>query len=93
MTISTTKPLDTGEDGLVAHYPFEGNANDATPYNNHGVIGGNPVFENATHPNGGGMNIKFDGDADSVLAANGVQLISDYTTVSFWIRVDGKNNK
>lgn len=90
LTISTTKPLDTGEDGLVAHYPFDGNANDATPYLNHGAIGGNPVFETATN-NAGGMNIKFDGDADSVLVPNGVQLISDYTTVSFWIRVDGKN--
>jgi hypothetical protein len=92
ITIKTTKPLDTGEPGLVAHYPFDGNANDATPYNNHGTIGGNPVFEASTHPNGaGGQNIKFDGDRDSVYVANAVQLISDYTTVSFWIRVDGQN--
>ncbi|MBK9256792.1 MAG: hypothetical protein IPM42_14995 [Saprospiraceae bacterium] len=92
VTIATTKPLDTGEAGLVAHYPFDGNANDATPYNNHGVIGGNPVFEPSTHPLGaGGQNIKFDGDRDSVLVANAVHLISDYTTVSFWIRVDGQN--
>ncbi len=55
--------MDTGEAGLVAHYPFDGNANDATPYNNHGVIGGNPVFEASTHPLGAGkQNIKFDGD-------------------------------
>jgi hypothetical protein len=33
----------------------------------------------------------FDGDADSVVCANAVQLISDYATVSFWIRVDGQN--
>ncbi|MBK9736634.1 MAG: T9SS type A sorting domain-containing protein [Saprospiraceae bacterium] len=92
LTLSTTKPLDTGEAGLVAHYPFDGNANDATPYNNHGVIGGNPVFETATHPLGAGkQNIKFDGDKDSVFVANAVQLISDYTTVSFWIRVDNVN--
>jgi hypothetical protein len=92
ITLSTTAPIDTGEPGMVAHYPFDGNANDATPYANHGVIGGNPVFENATHPGaGGGQNIKFDGVQDSVLAANAVQLISDYATVSFWIRVDGQN--
>lgn len=90
-TISTTLPVDTGEPGMVAHYPFDGNANDATPYLNHGVIGGNPVFEVPTHPNGGGQNIKFDGVQDSVLVPNAVQLISDYTTVSFWIRVDGTN--
>lgn len=94
ITVKTTKPLDTGEAGLVAHYPFDGNANDATPYNNHGVIGGNPIFELASHPAGGGkQNIKFDGDKDSVLVKNSVQLISDFTTVSFWIRVDNVNIK
>ncbi len=92
LTISTTKPLDTGEDGLVAHYPFDGNAKDATPYLNHGAIGGNPIFETSTHANSaGGMNIKFDGNGDSILVTNAVQLISDFATVSFWIRVDGKN--
>lgn len=92
VTLSTTKPLETSEPGLVAHYPFEGNANDATPYNNHGAIGGNPVFESSTHPLGAGkQNIKFDGDRDSVLVQNAVHLISDYTTVSFWVRVDGQN--
>lgn len=94
ITLKTTKPLDTGEAGLVAHYPFDGNANDATPYNNHGTIGGNPVFQTATHPLGAGkQNIKFDGDKDSVLVKNAVQLISDFTTVSFWIRVDNVNTK
>ncbi|MEZ4956159.1 MAG: LamG-like jellyroll fold domain-containing protein [Saprospiraceae bacterium] len=91
LTISTTEPLVTAEPGLVAHYPFDGNANDATPYMNHGVIGGDPIFEPSTHPHGGGMNIKFDGMMDSVLAPNAVQLLSDFTTVSFWIRVDGQN--
>ncbi len=91
ITISTTAPVNTGEPGMVAHYPFDGNANDATPYNNHGVIGGNPVFEVPTHINGGGLNIKFDGAGDSVLVPNAVQLISDYTTVAFWIRVDSTN--
>jgi chitodextrinase len=91
LTLSTTLPVDTGEPGMIAHYPFDGDAKDATPYQNHGVIGGNPTFEVSTHPNEGGQNIKFDGVQDSVLAPNAVQLISDYATVSFWIRVDGVN--
>jgi len=91
ITLSTTAPLDTGEPGLVAHYPFDGNANDATPYQNHGVIGGNPTFETPNHAHGGAFNIRFDGVQDSVLAPNAVQLISDFTTVSFWIRVDDRN--
>jgi hypothetical protein len=32
-------PIDLGL-GLVAHYPFEGDANDATAYANHGVVKG-----------------------------------------------------
>jgi hypothetical protein len=92
ITESTTDPIDTGEPGLVAHYAFEGNADDSTPYNNHGTIGGNPVFEPVTNrPDASGMAIVFDGDADSVLAPNAVQLISDYATVGFWVRVDDQN--
>jgi chitodextrinase len=92
ITLRTTQPINTGEPGMVAHYRFDGDAKDATPYLNHGVIGGNPVFEVANHPNsGGGQNIKFDGMQDSVLVPNAVQLISDYATVSFWIRVDDTN--
>jgi hypothetical protein len=88
---TTDAEINTGEAGMVAWYPFEGNANDATPYANHGAIGGNPTFEPSSHPNGGAQNIKFDGVGDSVLVPNAVQLISDFTTVSFWIRVDGQN--
>jgi hypothetical protein len=92
ITESTTAPLITAEEGLVAHYPFDGDADDATPYNNHGVIGGNPTFETVTDRlHSGGQAIVFDGDRDSVLAPNAVHLISDYTSISFWIRVDGQN--
>ena len=88
-TLTTEPEVDAGEEGLVGWYPFDGNADDATPYGNHGVIGGDPIFENVTHPNGtGNQAIVFDGMQDSVLAPNAVQLISDYATVSFWIRPD-----
>ncbi len=94
ITLSTTAELETSEPGLVAWYRFENDANDATPYANHGVIGGDPVFAPGppNAPSGStGLAIVFDGERDSVLAPNAVQLISDYTTVSFWIRVDGQN--
>ncbi len=92
ITESTTAPIDTGEPGLVAWYKFEGDATDATPYHNDGTIGGNPTFEPVTNrPNAAGMDIVFDGDQDSVLCPNAVQLISDYATVGFWIRLDGQN--
>lgn len=89
--ITTAEEIDTGEPGLVAHYPFEGNAEDATPYANHGVAGGDVSYITADHGGPAGMAVKFDGDRDSILAPNGVQLISDYTSVAFWIRVDDQN--
>ena len=85
-TVTTLAPVNTGEPGLVANYPFDDNANDATPYANHGTIGGNPTF--ITHAGFTGKALKFDGDKDSVLVKNAVQLLSDYATVGFWIRVD-----
>ena len=89
ITVTTTAELNTGETGLVASYPFDDNANDATPYLNHGTIGGNPTF--VAHTGFSGKAIKFDGNQDSVVVKNAVQLISDYTTYSFWIRVDSTN--
>lgn len=89
LTLSTNAPVDAGEDGLVAYYPFEGNADDSTPYANHGVAAGDIVYEEV--PERGGMAIIFDGDQDSVLAPNAVQLISDFATVSFWIKVNGQS--
>jgi chitodextrinase len=90
LTVTTTKPLVTAEPGLIAHYPLDGNANDATPYLNHGAAGGDVKYETANHANGN-MNAKFDGDRDSILVPNAVQLLSDYTTLAFWIRVDAVN--
>lgn len=91
LDIVTDEEIDTGEPGLVAYYPFEGNANDATPYQNNGVPGGDVSYISAGHPNGGSFAVKFDGQADSILVPNAVQLISDYTSLSFWIRVDAQN--
>jgi chitodextrinase len=87
-TVTTLAPVNTGEPGLIANYPFDDNANDATPYNNHGTIGGTPTF--ITHTGLAGKAIKF-GKTDSVIVKNAVQLISDYATVGFWIRVDSTN--
>lgn len=88
-TVTTLKAIVTDEPGLVANYPFDGNANDVTPYANNGVIGGKPTF--ITHTGLGGQAIKFNGSGDTIIVKNAVQLISDYTTFSFWIRVDSTN--
>lgn len=91
LDVKTTGEINSGEPGLVAFYPFDGNAKDATPYQNHGAEGGDVKYINADHPRGGSQAVKFDGSRDSILAPNAVQLISDFTTVAFWIRVDDQN--
>lgn len=88
ITVTTLKAINTGEPGLIANYTFDGNANDATPYLNHGVS--SPGVKFITRAGATGQAVKFSGK-DSIVIKNAVQLISDYTTYSFWIRVDSLN--
>lgn len=85
VTATTLKAINTGEPGLIANYTFDGNANDATPYLNHGVSSLGVKF--ITRTGASGQAVKFSGK-DSIVVKNAVQLISDYSTYSFWIRVD-----
>ena len=49
-------------DGLVAYYPFNGNANDESGNNNHFTVLGAPNYVDGAK----GQGIKFDGDDDCV---------------------------
>ena len=70
--------------GLVAYYPFNGNANDASGNENHGTILGNPDFISGVNGNG----MVFDGIDDYVEILNRLNLTDDFT-ISSWIKADG----
>lgn len=71
-------------DCLVAFYPFNGNANDMSSYDNHGIVDG-PVL--TTDRNGyANKAYYFDGLDDIIVAPDQSQLhLQDEFTISSWI--------
>ncbi len=67
--------------GLVAYYPFNGNANDESGSGNNGVLKGSAAFVNSSSLSQGVLSL--DG-ASGYVDAQGPQ-ISQYMTVSGWI--------
>jgi hypothetical protein len=70
------------DSGLIAHYPFVGNARDTSGNNNHGTITGATL----TTDRFGVANraYSFNGSSDFIQINKGVQLTQNYT-VSAWI--------
>ena len=68
--------LNEFNNGLVAHYPFDGNANDSSGRNNHAVIVGGAGFETARSANFGNA-LRLDGinDYARVTPANDFNLM------------------
>jgi len=69
----------------LAHYEFEGNANDSAG-SNHGTAFGSPVYTSG--PVGFGQAIDLDGANDYVDLPNGIY-DSDDITVATWVKWDG----
>jgi len=70
--------------GLVAYYPFDGDAKDKSTNNNHGIIRG----ANFTQDRFGNINsaLNFDGDGDWVNCGSGNRGITNKITISLWLR-------
>ena len=78
--------------GLVAHYEFEGNADDASGLDPpaHGALVGNPAYK----PGVFGQAIALDGDGDYVKCGNGSLFsLTDQLTVAAWINVNQFDKK
>ncbi|MHC4539991.1 MAG: LamG domain-containing protein [Planctomycetota bacterium] len=78
------EPVDPGTEGLVAHYAFENNANDASGNALHGTIVGDPNFVEGL--SGYGMALDFDGIDD--LVELGKFDVFGQITLAAWIRPD-----
>ncbi len=74
------------QDGLVAYYPFDNNATDASGNSNDGNLIGNPVYETGVF----GSSIRMDGEGDyiSVPASASLNAIGQAYTIAAWIKVD-----
>jgi hypothetical protein len=76
---------------LVAHYRFDGNANDSSPNNYHGTVKGGGSYAAGKS----GQALHLDGFDDYVAIQNMSYAASDLTqvTVSAWIRTDSPANQ
>jgi hypothetical protein len=76
--------------GLVAYYPFSGNADDLSGNNHNGVIIGNPQFVNdrSGNPNSA---LSFDGVDDWIEVNSSSMFPSDAITLCYWVNRNGNN--
>lgn len=75
-------------EGLIAHYPFDGNANDESGHGNHGIAQGNIIYE----PGIMGSAASFDGSSFIRIPYDPSLNPSDQITISFWIYVEEFTN-
>jgi PKD repeat protein len=69
--------------GLVAYYPFNGNANDESGNGNHGILIGEELYDN------GVLDKAFSFDGSTYLKINENPFTSnDEMTISMWIKID-----
>jgi len=75
-------------DGLVAYYPFSGNANDASGNGNHGVVTGASLVEDRM----GNSNSAYEFDNDVITIENNENFNSPQITISAWVKVKTYSN-
>lgn len=80
----------TLNDSLVAHYPFNGNANDISGNGNDGVVNG--AILDTNHFGEANMAYKFDGINDYIEVADPVSGVLDFPTIEFAISLWIKSN-
>lgn len=76
--------------GLVAYYPFDGYANDASGHGHHGVVKGATLTgDRFGNPNNA---YSFDGEDDCILAkdADSLDIQNDISLVA-WVKTDGSH--
>ncbi len=85
-SVAAENPQDIS-DGLVAYYKFDGNANDASGYENHGTVyGASPSQDRFGQANSA---YYFDGVDDYIDIGNDASLkMTDGLTIATWLRVD-----
>lgn len=76
--------------GLMAYYPFDGNANDASGNNNNGIEYGNLQYKMGIS----GESASFDGvDAYIRVPSNSTLNPTDQLSISFWVKVASFTNQ
>jgi hypothetical protein len=83
--------LDIPTNGLVAFYPFDGNANDIGPYQLNGTVNGGALLspDRSGNPN---SSFLFDGENDHINMGNPLQMhLSSSLTLAVWVKLSSDN--
>lgn len=84
LSMQAQLPTYVPSNGLVAYYPFNGNANDMSGYGNNGSVNGaTPSVDRFGNENSA---YKLDGINDYILVSNKSQLNFNKGTISFWLK-------
>lgn len=75
--------------GLIAHYPFDGNAIDLTNNQNHGIIDGPVVVKDRFGVDSSAY--RFDGVNDFIYFGSPATLMPSSITINFWVKLDDPN--
>jgi len=92
LTIITTScifaqiPSYVPTDGLVAYYPFNGNANDVSGNDNNGVVNGATLTADRLGNNN--SSYSFDGTSNYILVNNSVTLNNPSISISGWFNTN-----
>ena len=71
---------------LVAHYPFDGNADDVSDFANHATVGGAELTTGYDGTENGAYS--FDGEQDSIFAPPAAHLNTPQATYAMFVKVD-----
>ena len=81
---------DSLQEGLVAYFPFNGNANDQSGNGNHGTVQGATLITDVFGISDGAY--EFDGVDDNIVVPDDSTLFSNDFSISLWIRDSSKNS-
>ena len=86
MSFAQTTPSYLPKNGLVGWWPFNGNANDESGNNNHGVVTGATL---TTDRNGQANSAySFDGNSQNILLNKNLNSnITNTITIAFWVKI------
>jgi hypothetical protein len=84
-------PAYVPQNGLVGWWPFNGNANDESGNNNHGVVNGATLA--ADRYGDEDAAYRFDGHNDFIIVNNATSVSLQNGTISFWIKTNNQTNR
>ncbi len=89
--VANNNPNDIPTEGLVAYYPFNGNANDESGYGNHGTVIGNVTLTTDRHGNSNSA-YRFEGQPLNYISVPDHESLHLSTfTLSAWVFTDADN--